>query len=256
MTDPDNRLVADALEAEWNNALQALAEAHAEYEHGRREDRRRLGEKRRERIRSLAGSFPRVFADPLTPNRERKRMARLLIKDVTIVKSDKITLGVRMRGGALVRLSLPRPLPAVERFRTPQALVDEIDDLLERYTDAEAAAVLRRRGRAPSRGGKFRALHVQNIGRTRGLRTRYQRLRARGLLTAAEMSSGLGVSRATINDWRRGGLLRGRRYNDRRRYLYEWPEHPPAPRRGARIAARVESAKKEPGATDEVQYAA
>ena len=37
--DPSNRLVADSLEAEWNQALRALAEAKDRYEKQRLSDR-------------------------------------------------------------------------------------------------------------------------------------------------------------------------------------------------------------------------
>jgi hypothetical protein len=81
--DPKNRLVADALEADWNDRLRALSEAQDQYEQQSQADRLLLDEQGREKIRALATDFPRVWNDPETPNRERKRMIRLLIEDVT-----------------------------------------------------------------------------------------------------------------------------------------------------------------------------
>ena len=76
--DPRNRLVADSLEAEWNEKLRALSAAEEEYERRRKRDRQRLDAAQRERILALATDFPRLWNDPQTPPRERKRMARLL----------------------------------------------------------------------------------------------------------------------------------------------------------------------------------
>jgi DNA invertase Pin-like site-specific DNA recombinase len=153
LADPGNRLVVDELEREWDRALRRQRAAAEEYERRRLEDRRQLEDEQRRRIRSLAGSFPQVFVDPGTPDRERKRMVRLLIREVAIVKSGEIRLGVRLRGGALEALILPLPRSAAGMYRTPQAVVDEIDDLLDGHPEAGVAAVLRRRGRRLPKGG-------------------------------------------------------------------------------------------------------
>ena len=39
------------------------------------------------RICALATDFPRLWHDPHTPDRERKRMVRLLLEDVTLIKT-------------------------------------------------------------------------------------------------------------------------------------------------------------------------
>src|SRR5215207_7687457 len=75
--DPDNRLVADVLEAEWNAKLRALAAAQEGAEHQRREAQRAPTDEERDAIRALAADFPQLWRDPRTPDRERKRMARL-----------------------------------------------------------------------------------------------------------------------------------------------------------------------------------
>ena len=98
--DPDNRLVADSLEADWNDKLRALAEAQQEYERRSEQDRRIFTEEQREAVLALATDFPRLWRDPNTPDRERKRMIRLLIEDATLLRGEKITLHLRFRGGS------------------------------------------------------------------------------------------------------------------------------------------------------------
>jgi hypothetical protein len=107
--DPANRLVADALEADWNHKLRALAEAQHHYERQRHADCASLDEPHRQEILQLATDFPAVWQDPRTPARERKRMAALLLEDVKLLRGEQITLHVRFRGGTATTLTVPRP---------------------------------------------------------------------------------------------------------------------------------------------------
>jgi len=88
--DPDNRLVADSLEAEWNNKLRSLAEAQEQYEQQTQKQRILIDSQTREQLLSLAKDFPRVWNDPAVEPRERKRILRLLVEDVTLINGDRI----------------------------------------------------------------------------------------------------------------------------------------------------------------------
>lgn len=80
----DNRLVADALEADWNERLRRLDTLQQEQERQRAADQELLADDARERIMALTTDFPRVWNDQRTPPIERKRMVALLIEDVTL----------------------------------------------------------------------------------------------------------------------------------------------------------------------------
>ena len=196
-THPDNRLVADVLEAEWNARLRALDDARRELEKRRAEDTLRLDDGRRQRILALATDFPRLWNDPATPDRERKRMARLLIDDVTITRGTDIALGVRLRGGQTQTLRLAPELPPSQRYRTPERVVAQIDNLLGSHTEAEIAVLLNDSGLRTGHGPAFGQKRVQNIRRDYGLSSRYERLRARGLLTLRETAAMLDISTST-----------------------------------------------------------
>ena len=86
--DPNNRLVADALEADWNQRLRALTEAQEESERQHQSDGLVLDEQQRSEILALATDFPRLWRDANTPDRERKRMVRLMLEDVTLLKGE------------------------------------------------------------------------------------------------------------------------------------------------------------------------
>ena len=97
--DAANRLVADALEADWNTALRALAAARDDY---RKATAAAVvpGQQQRDKIRALAADLPALWNDPRTPMRERKRLIRLLITDVTLTRGqDTITAAVRFPAG-------------------------------------------------------------------------------------------------------------------------------------------------------------
>ena len=88
---------------------------------------------------ALARDFPRLWNDPRTPDRERKRMARLLIADVTLLKGADICVQIRFNGGATHTLHVPLSMPAWILRQTPRAVVAEMDRLLDEYTEGETA---------------------------------------------------------------------------------------------------------------------
>ena len=69
---------------------------------------------------------------------------------------------------------------------------------------------------------------VARIRTSYALPSRYERLRARGLLTLAEIAECLDVGPDTVKVWRRAGLLVAHRYNDKGQCLFE-PPGPEAP---------------------------
>ena len=219
--DPRNRLVADALEAAWNDRLRALTEAQESYERQSQADRATLDEHRRSQVLALANDFPRLWRDPNTPDRERKRMVRLLIEDVTLLKAESITAHIRFKGGATRSLTLPVPLPAWATWQTDPELVTRVDRLLDQYTDGQIATLLNKEGCHSGKGHFFTRNLVIKIRQAYHLQNRYQRLRQAGLLTRDEMAQELGVAPSTVRDWRESGLLRAQLYNDKKQYLYE-----------------------------------
>jgi DNA invertase Pin-like site-specific DNA recombinase len=226
--DPDNRMVADSLEAEWNQSLRALGEAKERYEKQRQADEACVTDEQRAAIIALAKDFPRLWNDPRTPQRERKRMARLLIADVTLLKGDELRAQVRFNGGATHTLALPLPKPAWALRQTSSEVVSEIDRLLDDHTDSEIAKLLNARGMASGGGKRFTRLKVRKVRIAYDLKDRFSRLRARGLLSLDEIAARLNVCTGTIKVWRRAGLLRVHRSDDRGQYLFE-PPGPDAP---------------------------
>jgi len=229
--DPNNRLVADALEADWNDKLRALTEAQEHYEQQRQKDRIVLDEASRQKVLALAQDLPRLWHDSSTSDQDRKRIVRLLIEDVTLVKADKITINIRFKGGATRTLTLPIPLNAWQVRTTPAEVIRQIDQLLDTFTDAGVAIELNRQGYLSGMKHPFTPYNVAKLRRKYGLKCRYDRLREKGLYTACEMATELGVARTTIRIWYAHGLLKGYEYNDRGERLYELPPQNQRPKK-------------------------
>ena len=219
--DPANRLVADSLEAEWNNKLRILAETQTQYEQQIQKQRLMIDSQTREQLLALATDFPRIWNDPSVEHRDRKRILRLLIEDVTLIRGETIQVHVRLRGGATRSFTLAKPLPIAQIRKTKPEVVAEIDGLLDHYCDREVADILNRQGRRTWQNEPFNLKKIAHIRQAFHLRCRYLRLRARGLLTTKEMSVRHGVTTTTINLWAREGRLQKHRYDNARRCLYE-----------------------------------
>jgi DNA invertase Pin-like site-specific DNA recombinase len=238
--DPANRLVASTLEAGWNTALRALDDAQAAYDKAREQHPGQLTDTQQARIRQLVTDLPGTWHDPATPARERKRIARLLLTDVTVTRTrDTITAHVRLPAGQHTTLTLPIPPNAAQLRKTPAAVVTAIDELLDHHTHAQIAGILNDRGLTSGEGRPFHRLIIRNIRDEYGLRSREQRLRDAGMLTLAEMASRLGMPAKTVKIWYHAGLITGHPCNDKGQCLYPPPgPNPPTRAQGRKLSER------------------
>jgi len=219
--DPDNRLVADTLEADWNEHLRRLDALQQEHERQRKADQGLLSDEARARILALSADFPRVWNDPRTTPLERKRMVALLIEDVTLVREEKIAVHVRFRGGQTTSLEVQRPKPIALVRKTLPDVIRELDQLLDTCSDREAAARLNALGHRNWKGEPFTAKRARYVRVVYGLKSGFDRLRARGFLTAEEMARQIGVCVSQIHILGRAGVLPRRKYGSEQRSLYE-----------------------------------
>jgi hypothetical protein len=236
--DPDNRLVADTLEADWNDALRQLQAAQDDYDRATAAAQDALTEERKAQIRSLATDFPALWSDPATPQRERKRMVRLLIEDVTLLKTDEIHLHIRFRGGHTTSLVTPIPPTAWKARQTNPATLALLDRLLDDHTDDVVADRLNQTGHRSGTGMPFTGQIVLGLRHDNKLASHADRLRARGLLTINEIADHLGVHPSTIKSWHKAGLLNSHKANDKNERFFELPT-PDDPRLVKRMGSRL-----------------
>src|SRR6266849_1680026 len=222
--DPENRLVADVLEADWNARLRELAHVQEEAQTQNEAEQRHLTALERQAIADLVEDFPRVWHDARTSDRDRKRMVRLLLEDVTLLQDEVITAQVRFKGGATQTITIP----ISHGRRSAPELIALIDQLLDDYTDAEVAEQLNQRGWRTYEGKPFSAARGLSLRCYQRLKDHGTRLAERGLLSADEAASAYGVCRQTIMDWGRAGLIPMYRTNDHGIAVFAPPdEHAP-----------------------------
>ena len=222
--DAANRLVAESLEAEWNQKLHALNEEQERYERQRARDREVLGEEHRRRLIQLTQDFPALWSDPQTSDLDRKRMLAFLIEDVTLMRDCDIVAHVRFRGGATATLTVPLPLNAWQIRKTPEEVLSQIDVLLDHHSERETVDILKQRGLRTGAGDPFTLTSLRWILYARGTQTHKQRLHNGGLLTAKELAEKLGGCETTINTWRCKGILHGYRCEKNKGWLYPSPD--------------------------------
>jgi DNA invertase Pin-like site-specific DNA recombinase len=232
--DPDNRLVADALEADWNEKLRILDEAKSKYEKQREKELMTLNGESQKKLMSLPTDFARLWRSKNTGMRDRKRMLKLLVEDVTLTKEGKlIDVFVRFRGGKTENFTIPAPLRAGEMYKTPTKVLNAMDKLLDDFTIGQIADILNAQKLSPGKGEQFTPKSVYQICRNYRLKTRKERLREKGFMTLEEMAELMNVSNNTIQIWKRNGMLKAYPYNNKNECLFEPPgEGSPAKQQG------------------------
>jgi DNA invertase Pin-like site-specific DNA recombinase len=226
---PEHRLVADTLERQWNDKLARLAALEDDYTRGTTTDGPELSDHDRERIQTLVADLPRVWHDPRTPARERKRMLRLLIEDVTLLRDRTIQLHIRWKGGAMTSLECPIPRGAPDLRRTPATIVEMVRALAVEHTDRQIAETLDARWLRTGTGQRFTRLRVRHVRIAHGIPSLAEHLRRAGWLTAPEIAAQLGVHHTTAKRFAREGVLRALRADDGASMLFE-PLTGPLPR--------------------------
>lgn len=249
--DPDKRYVAEVLEAEWNEKLRALDEAQCTYEAGKDRDVAALNHEHTTALKALVSNFSSIWQGDALSNRDRKRMVRLLIEDVTILKAEHLTCHIRFKGGTSKTLNLPLSPPAWKQRQTPPEVVKAIDKLLDDHPEYKIAGILTARGMKSGTGQSFTLKHVTRIRIAYGLPNRRTRLRKQGKLLARELAEKHGVTSGKIRRCRKLGLLTAHEYREGN-YLYDDP--------GSGLADRIPQLKKNAHlivshTTHEVQYA-
>jgi hypothetical protein len=239
---PEHRLVADALEREWNEALRRLAAAEEEYRRATQAPPRVLTPELRDRVTSLLADLPRVWHDPRTPARERKRILRVLIEDVTFVREETvIRMSVRWKGAATRVIERPCPLSAPDLRRTPSEIVEEIRALATEQTDGQIARTLNQRSRRTGTGQAFTSIHVHFIRYTYDINSYADHLQQAGWVTADQIAPQLQIQPTTAKQFAHAGILRAVRGDDKGTIFFEPPTGPlPTARPGKRRRDRAQ----------------
>ncbi|MDR0591900.1 MAG: recombinase family protein [Bifidobacteriaceae bacterium] len=151
--EPENRLVARNLEDRWEARLKALAEAENELEDARGAE---IALPPREEIERIAGDLPALWESPQTTAKDRKRMLRALVADVTILPQENrsvVRIGIRWQTGASEVVEAARPPGG--RTRMPPAALDLVKQEAPRASNRQIADQLNARGLTTGLGNPF-----------------------------------------------------------------------------------------------------
>lgn len=150
--DPENRLVARSLESRWEAKLRELQDAETELARQATE----TALPARAEIEALARDLPRLWTAPSTRHRDRKRLLRALIADVTLTcqpEEPEIQIGIRWQSGASEQLTVLRP--AAARSARAQAVFEIIRELGPTHTNQQLADHLNQTGWLTASGRPF-----------------------------------------------------------------------------------------------------
>jgi hypothetical protein len=212
--EPENRLVARGLEADWERRLRELEQAQRELADRESRRPRALGPADTERLRALGDDLRRVWTAPTTTARDKKELLRALLEDVVMAverSEARADLTLRWRGGTVTTLEVSLPHSNPPRIRTDEDSLALIRRLAPHYPDAVIAGILNRQGRRTARGERFTAPHVGNLRRYRRIpRCAPPAERSDGeLVTIKTAAAILGVAPSTLHRWLIAGIIVG-----------------------------------------------
>lgn len=212
--DPDNRLVARGLEAEWETALRELKAAEDELNGRELERPKALTVDERTAIASLGKDLNRVWSSPTTTDRDRKELLHTLLEEVVIaVERAKYNahLTLRWRGGLLSEIDVPLPRSRPATIRTEEETLSLLRRLAPLYADATIAGILNRQGRKTAYGLSFTANRVGSL-RSHWKLPRFEPAsppQNGECLTIADAAAALGTMPSTLHRWISEGFIAG-----------------------------------------------
>src|SRR5215472_5380107 len=209
LCEPENRLVARSLEQRWESKLQALTEAEAAHAAAQAVAAPLPA---RDELEALAAGLPRLWNAPTSSDKDRKRLLRALIADVTLTSQpgrigSPVHIGIHWRSGATEEIVVARPAPFGSG--NPVAAVDLIKRMAG-HADHEIVAELAHAGLRTGRGQPFDVTAVRWVRYIHRIPSAHADT-APGELTVPEVAARLHVGLSTVHYWIRTGRLSTRR---------------------------------------------
>jgi hypothetical protein len=208
--EPENRLVARTLEARWESALADLAEANAMLA---TISQAQPAVPDPEQLTAALTSLPALWQATTTSDKDRKRLLRTTLADVTITADHNdptlVHVGLRWRSGATDLLALRRGKRAPTARTTDEAAIDLALRIGPACDNAALAAALNAAGHRTGTGQPFDGVAAANLRHYH--RIPYPGLLHDGELTPRQVATRIGVSVGTIHYWINAGYLTARR---------------------------------------------
>jgi DNA invertase Pin-like site-specific DNA recombinase len=214
--DPANRLVAATIERRWNEALLRLDAIKTEAAGFESQKARVLTPGQKTAVLALARDLPRLWRAPTTQAKDRKRMLRLLVRDITVEKlpaTRQVVLHIRWQGGACSDVTINLPKPFAEVLRYPPAIVEQVRELSLHLSDRQIVAHLNQEGVRSSSGRSFTLSMVKWIRHRYGIPP--TSFRRPDELTVQQLANRLGISTHMVYYWIERNVIQARKHDNR-----------------------------------------
>jgi DNA invertase Pin-like site-specific DNA recombinase len=213
--DPEHRLVAYSLEKRWNEALLHLDQLEHEYAQVQRRELAPLTEAEQQAVRLLAQDLPALWQAPTTTEADRKRLLRLVIREVTLTvhsESRSAEFVILWSGEVTTQHTVTCP-PIGWHCVTAAPLVQRIRELAAHYPDHQIAEILNAEGIATQTGKPWTYKRVVSVRKQHHLPTAcpldptQPTPRGDGLVSAKSAAQLLQISPALVHLWADHGVL-------------------------------------------------
>ncbi|UCC38633.1 MAG: recombinase family protein [Candidatus Aminicenantes bacterium] len=217
--DPENRLVASTLESRWNDALIKVEQIKKEFSQFQQKKPLTVSKEQKEKVFALAKDLPGLWNSPTTKEKDKKRILRLLIKDITVEKFSEVnraTMHIRWQGGACEDIKVNLPQRVYDKWRYSPNIVERVKALAPALTGSQIAERLNKEGLRSAKGKPFNKSIVDWI------RYKYDipsaKLKRSEELTVKQVAEKFGVSQHVVYYWIERKFLNARRINNNAPY--------------------------------------
>jgi len=208
--DPGHRLVAASLEKRWNETLIEIEKTRGDMDQQLNRNTLAITTENRDLLMSLCGDLPKLWRAPSTQSKDKKRIIRLLVKDITVKKENRhLLLQVRWQGGANKTITMDVPLKSHEIWRHSSETVEKVKALSLQFDDSDIADYFNQNGIKTNKGNTFTTDSIRWI--------RYKHnipaldYRHPGEITVNESMTKFGVSRHVVYYWINTGIIGARK---------------------------------------------
>jgi DNA invertase Pin-like site-specific DNA recombinase len=229
--EPEHRLVARALEQQWEEALRAEQEVQAAYAQFLAQHPVALTARERADIQALAHRLPAVWEAPTTTQADRQSLVRQVVEQVRVTvegDSERVMIEVEWVGGQQTRVTVIRRVTRLENLSYYPELAQRVQALVRQtLSPARMAAILTQEGwHSVSGDGPFTAEMVSRLLR------RHPEMRAQPVAsiappdiapdewTVSDLAGVLDMPHATVYTWIRKRHLQTRRVACGRRRIW------------------------------------
>jgi DNA invertase Pin-like site-specific DNA recombinase len=232
--DPENRLVANSLEDDWEKSLLDLKAIQEDYERCCSACPTKLTQQDIETIKNLSADIPKIWQSQSTEHRDRKEIARQLIESIYAESKDgddMLNIEIIWKGGQSTHYRLSHAVGRYDKKHDFDLLKSRVISLrADELTTSQIADRLNMEGFRPAVAEKFVASTVTQMVQHFDLQRRTCCFQKRVPVLGANewlpttLAIKLGVSLPTIGRWLRQGVLKARRDEDGQRRWIAWAD--------------------------------